>query len=121
MDSQESELIDLENACLDLVSERKNETFVEELLTKRQSGEWHLVHRLCQESGTPPVAGLAEAAHVFVTWLNDPLGDPSFATILFFDDESKRTAGAQYNRARLLRSDSPSSLDNGRRETSPTH
>jgi len=94
----------LENACLDLVTEHRNEPDVRALLTEHQAGEWVSLYRI-HNAAKPKATDAArfDASGVFVTWLPDPTGDPSFVLILFFDDCSKWSAAAQYNRSRLLR------------------
>jgi hypothetical protein len=39
---------------------------------------------------------------LFTTWLPDPMGHDAYAVILFYDDESKWSMAAHYNRGRLL-------------------
>jgi hypothetical protein len=39
---------------------------------------------------------------LFATWLADPMADEAYAVILFYDDESKWSMAAHYNRRRLL-------------------
>ena len=104
MDELESVNVDLENACLDFVTERANEADVRTLLTAHQAGEWVSLDRVRRIAA--PVsngAGRFDASGVFVTWLPDPSGDSSFVLIIFFDDCSKWSTAAQYNRSRILR------------------
>jgi hypothetical protein len=117
MGTQEVDLANLENACMDLVSERKYEPFLSELLRKQQKGDWARVQDLCRQSGTP-MAGLVDAPHLFVTWLEDPSTDSSFAMIIFYDDDLKWTSGAQYNRSRLFQSSDTDSAPASRQEPS---
>lgn len=95
---QDEELL-LMNSCTDLVSLEKFEAFPRHLLSGRQAGEWVSVQRLCQQVGVD--AGYLKS-DLFVVWLADPLGNDSYAVVLFYDDESKWTMAAHYNKQRLL-------------------
>ena len=100
---QDEEII-LLNACTDLVSLKKWETFPTRLLSKR-SGEWISVRELCQQIG---VAAEDLTPELFATWLADPKVNDGYVVILFYDDESKWSMAAHYNRARLMGDSSPS-------------
>ena len=97
----EPEPIDLTNACLDLVTMRSKEPFVVALLTGRPRAEWAPVPGLCRESGVAVDDEIAGAPNLFVTWLADPGADPAYCVVVFYDDDSKWTCGAHYNRGRL--------------------
>ncbi len=89
----------LYNTCTDLVSMRKNKAFPLHLLGSRRAGEWICVHELCQNLGMAPdeiKPGL------YATWLADPLGHDAYVVVMFYDDESKWSMAAHYNRGRLL-------------------
>jgi hypothetical protein len=94
-----TEFFDLINACADLVSLQQNDPFVVGLLTEMQAGEWVPVQSLCRDRGLPLREG---ASNLFVTWLADPLGNSSYVVIIFYDDDSKWTTAAHYNRQRHL-------------------
>lgn len=94
----EAEII-LLNACTDLVSSRKYEAFPTHLLTNRRTGEWVAVRDLCLQTNLPS-GDLG--ADLFVTWLPDPMGHEGYVVVLFFEDESKWSMAAHYNRARLV-------------------
>jgi hypothetical protein len=95
---QDDEIM-LLNACTDLVGSRKREAFPMSLLTTRQAGEWVPVRDICQQIDLPSDDF---GPTLSVTWLPDPTADESYVVILFFDDETKWSLAAQYNRARLL-------------------
>jgi hypothetical protein len=91
--------ITLFNGCTDLVSLRKYEAFPLRLLQSKRSGEWIQVRELCSQVGV--TAGELKP-ELFATWLADPMGHEAYAVILFYDDESKWSMAAHYNRGRLL-------------------
>lgn len=94
----EDDEITLTNACTDLVSLRASEAFPRHLLTNVRPGEWIDVRRACQQVGVAPGELTTD---VFATWLPDPVNVEAYAVILFFDDESKWSMAAHYNRGRL--------------------
>ncbi len=96
--------ITLFNTCTDLVSLRKTEAFPLHLLDSKRSGEWICVRELCLQIGVAPGDLRPE---VFATWLPDPMAHAAYAVIIFYDDESKWSMAAHYNRARLLGGGSP--------------
>lgn len=96
---QDDDEIALVNACADLVGLRKAEAFPRLLLESKQPGEWVCVCEVCHRLGVP-VADLRPG--VFATWLPDPMAHNGYAVILFYDDESKWSMVAHYNRERLL-------------------
>ncbi len=100
----EDEEIALNNACADLVSLKKCEVFVLRLLTSQRPGDWIGVMDLCQQVGVG-VEGLT--AELYATWLPDPKSHAGYVVILFYDDESKWSMTARYNRARLVGGSSP--------------
>ena len=95
----EDEEITLFNGCTDLVSLRKCEAFPLRLLQSKRSGEWLRVREFCSQVG---VAAGELKPELFATWLPDPMGHDAYAVILFYDDESKWSMAAHYNRGRLL-------------------
>jgi hypothetical protein len=95
---QDEDLVQLNN-CTDLVSLKKLEAFPLSLLSSRLVGEWVSVRQQCQQVGLD--AGDMKP-DLFVTWLADPLGNEAYAVILFYDDESKWTLAAHYNKQRLF-------------------
>ena len=82
----QDEEITLFNSCTDLVSLAKWEAFPLRLLGRKRPGEWIGVREFCLEIG------------VGVGQLKPEL----FATWLFYDDESKWSMAAHYNRERLF-------------------
>ena len=91
--------ITLCNACADLVSLKKSEAFPLRLLGTKRSGEWIGVREFCLKIG---VAADDIGPELFATWLPDPMAQEAYAVIMFYDDESKWSMAAQYNRGRLL-------------------
>jgi len=87
------------NTCTDLVSLKKTEAFPLHLLATKRPGEWITVRECCQEIGVP-VGDLSPT--LFATWLLDPMANEAYAVIFFYDDETKWTMAAHYNRDRLL-------------------
>ena len=87
------------NACTDLVSLKKCETFPLRLLGSKPSGEWIGVREFCLQIG---VAAGDLTPELFATWLPDPKAHDGYAVILFYDDESKWSMAAHYNKGRLL-------------------
>jgi hypothetical protein len=90
--------IGLVNACTDLATLRPTEAFALHLLEDKRPGEWVRVRDFCLQIGVPP-GDLGPA--IFATWLPDPLANEAYAVVVFYDDESKWSMTAQYNRARL--------------------
>src|SRR5438309_2074831 len=95
---QDEELV-LLNTCADLVSLKKFEAFPLQLLRSQTGGEWVGVRELCQQIG---VSADNLKPELFATWLPDPLGRDGYVVVLFYDDESKWTMAAHYNRERVL-------------------
>ncbi len=91
--------ISMLNACSNLVSLRKTEGFVRHLLTSKRAGEWIGVRECCLQTG---VAAGELGGKLFATWLPDPVGQDGYVVILFYEDESKWSMAAPYNRGRLL-------------------
>jgi hypothetical protein len=89
----------LSNFCTDLVSLKKHEAFPLHLLSSKCRGDWLSVRDLCLQIG---VVADNLKADLFVTWLPDPMGQDSYVVVIFYDDESKWTMAAHYNRQRLL-------------------
>jgi hypothetical protein len=90
----------LSNACTDLVSLKSLEVFPLKLLTTRAAGAWENVRELCQDVGVNPTI---LPPSFFVSWLPDPVCTDHYAVILFYDDETKWSTVAHYNRGRLMR------------------
>ena len=95
----EDDEITLINACTDLVTNKAAEAFPRRLLGHIRRGEWVGVRDFCAQVGVAP-AGLK--AELFATWLPDPAAHDAYAVILFYDDETKWSMAAQYNRGRIL-------------------
>lgn len=87
------------NACTDLVSLRACEGFLSFLLGSKSPGEWVPVRESCSLLGVA-MNDLGEG--LFAAWLSDPTAEDGYAVILFYDDETKWSMAAHYNRARLL-------------------
>jgi hypothetical protein len=85
--------------CADLVTLRKTEAFPLSLLNDRQPGEWVAVKTVCQLTGTDSKDVKPELVS---TWLPDPFGDPDYVVMIFYDDETKQSFAAHYNKRRLL-------------------
>jgi hypothetical protein len=100
----EDEEITLFNGCTDLVSLAKWEAFPQRLLGGKRPGEWIRVVEFCQQIG---VAAGQLGPELFATWLPDPTAHEAYVVILFYDDESKWSMAAHYNRGRLLGDASP--------------
>src|SRR5437764_10911164 len=96
--------ITLFNTCTDLVSLKKAEAFPLHLLQSKRPGDWVCVREVCQRIGVTPGDLRPE---VFATWLPDPMAHDGYGVILFYDDESKWSMAAHYNRARLLGGGTP--------------
>jgi hypothetical protein len=95
----EDEEIALLNGCTDLVSLRKCEAFSLRLLQGKRPGELVRIRELCLQAG---VAAGELKPELFAAWLADPTAVEAYAVILFYDDESKWSMAAQYNRRRLI-------------------
>ncbi|MCC9606232.1 hypothetical protein LOC68_18905 [Blastopirellula sp. JC732] len=91
---------ELENLCCDLVSERRYEPFLIQLL-RTDAGHWQRVLDLAQRSGIDLSQFRDLMMELSVVWLNHPTGDPSYVAILFYDFDSKWTKGADYNFVRV--------------------
>ena len=91
--------IPLFNGCTDLVGLRKCEAFTLHLFQSKRSGEWVQVREVCSDVGA--AAGELKP-ELFATWLPDPMGREGYAVILFYDDESKWSMAAHYNKGRLV-------------------
>jgi hypothetical protein len=100
----QDEDITLCNACTDLVSLKKLEAFPRHLFGDKRPGEWVGVRAFCAQVGV--TAGDLKP-QLFATWLADPMGQDGYALLLFYDDDSKWSMTAQYNRLRLLGRASP--------------
>ncbi len=85
--------------CADLVTLKDSEAFPLTLLTLHKSADWVPVGKLCQKIG---IATIGIKDELVVTWLPDPSGNRNYAVIIFFDDESKESFAANYNRSRFL-------------------
>ena len=94
---QDEEIV-LCNACTDLVSLKKCEAFPLRLLGGKRLGEWVGTREFCQQIG---VNAEELPAELFTAWLPDPKAHDGYVVILFYDDESKWSMVAHYNRARL--------------------
>lgn len=94
----ENELTDLLDKCADVVSQKSSEKFLLSLLTQKRMGHWTAAGELAQQTGAD-LTGIGP--DLYVTWVDDPSGNPAYALVLFFDDETKLTAAAQFNRAVL--------------------
>ncbi len=102
--------ITLCNICTDLVSLRKNEPFLRQLLASKPPGEWVSLRGFCTQAGL----SVGEIKpDLFATWLPDPLSDDAYAVVMFYDDESKWSMAAHYNRVRLLGDASPQQTSGG--------
>jgi hypothetical protein len=99
--------INLCNACTDLVSLRTSEAFPRQLLENKRPGEWIGVRAFCEQIGIAPGDVKPE---LFATWLPDPTAQDGYAVVLFYDDESKWSMAAHYNRGRLLDSARPNQV-----------
>jgi len=90
---------DLLEYCSELVSLKKYEAFPRQLLTCRRAGEWVPVRQLREQTGL----GFEEPKPELVAvWLNDPFGNTDYVVMVFYDDDSKWSFAAHYNRQRLL-------------------
>jgi hypothetical protein len=103
----QDEEITLFNACTDLVTLKKYEAFLLRLLNDKGVGEWIGVRELCWQIG---VADDELTAVLFATWLPDPKAQDGYVVIMFYDDESKWSMAAHYNRARLVGGALPSQV-----------
>jgi hypothetical protein len=93
--------------CADLLTLRKTEAFPLGLLKDREPGEWVPVKTVCQSAG---IASQELRPELVSTWLPDPFGDQDFVIIIFFDDETKRSMAANYNKRLLLETHSAASM-----------
>ena len=88
-----------ENFCLDLVTQKRAEPFVLTLLRDRAEGEWVGVNEICQTVG---LSATTMKTELVATWLPDPFGEQGFVVLIFYDNETKRSFAAHYNREPLL-------------------
>jgi hypothetical protein len=95
---ENEEIIPL-NACTDLVALKRNEAFPFHLLSDHRAGEWVNVRDLCRQAG---VNGAEVRPNLFAAWLADPLGNAGYAVVLFYDDLSKWSLTAHYNKQRSI-------------------
>jgi hypothetical protein len=102
--------ITLCNACTDLVSLKSAEAFPQQLLANQPAGAWIGVADFCGKVGLVH-GGIGES--VFATWLPDPIAHESYVVIFFYDDESKWSMTAQYNRGRFMRASAGSKSNTG--------
>jgi hypothetical protein len=100
----EDEELDLLDTCLDLVCLKKHEAFPLGLLSSKGAAEWVSVRTLCQKVGVD--AGDLTPS-LFATWLSDPAENQGVVVILFYDDDSKGTAAAHFNKQLLLENAKP--------------
>lgn len=89
----------LSNLCTDLVSLRRLEPSLLCLFQCKQAGEWTPVGELYDSAGGSPESIKSE---LVAAWLPDPSGDRGYAVIVFYDDETKWSFAAHYNKDRLL-------------------
>jgi hypothetical protein len=89
----------LSNLCTDLVSLQRLEPSLLCLFQCKQAGEWTRVSELYDSAGgsSEPIRPELVAA-----WLPDPFGDADYAVIVFYDDATKWSFVAHYNKERLL-------------------
>lgn len=97
-DAEDDEII-LCNTCTHLVALKKTEAFPLRLLETKRPGDWTSVREFCLQIG---VTAANVTPDLYVAWLPDPKGHAEYAVILFYDDESKWSMAAHYNRARLV-------------------
>lgn len=90
----------LSNLCTDLVSLRRLEPGLAYLFRDKTPGTWTLVRDLYERAGQPDDSIKPQLA---AAWLPSP-GDPDYAVVVFFDDETKWALTADYNVARLMKS-----------------
>ena len=103
----QDEEITLLNACMDLVSLKRWEAFPLRLLGGKRPGEWIGAREFCQQIG---VAADNLTAELFAAWLPDPKARDGYVVIMFYDDESKWSMAAHYNRERLVGGALPSQV-----------
>jgi hypothetical protein len=89
------------NDCLDLLTLKKNEAFPRSLLSTKAPGEWVGVRMMCADLGLSSAADLKP--ELYATWLADPGGARDYVVVIFYDDESKWSTTASYNRAAVSR------------------
>jgi hypothetical protein len=101
----EDELDHISNVCADLVSEKRLEPALLDLLRDHPAGVWVPMRELYARGGAGDdgIPGSVAAA-----WLPSPAGDSGYAVISFYDDDLKWSMSAVYNVARLLRTPRPS-------------
>jgi hypothetical protein len=88
------ELDQLSNLCAEIVSERRWEPALLRLFQDTPAGEWVPLGELTESADSP--------ATLAASWVKTP--DTDFALVLFFDTETLWSMHADYNLARLLRS-----------------
>lgn len=86
------------NVCTDLVSLRKLEPALIHLFRDTTPGVWVPVRELYARAGH---SGEAIKTGLAAAWLPSP-GDPDYAVVVFFDNETKWSLTADYHAARLL-------------------
>jgi hypothetical protein len=91
--------ITLFNACAELLSLKKWEAFPLRLLSNKGAGEWIGAQEFCQQIG---VGANDLTPELYAAWLPDPKAHDGYVVIVFYDDESKWSMAAHYNRARLV-------------------
>ena len=57
------------------------------------------MNTVCQLTGTAPQDIKPE---LVLTWLSDPFGNQEYVIIVFYDDDTKQSFAAHYNKRRLL-------------------
>ncbi len=95
IDGDDNEL----NLCAELVTLRDCDAFPLALFNDYQAGEWVRVEALCQKTA---IALAGTKADLFTPWLPDPHGVQNYAIIVFYNDATKASFAAQYNKARLF-------------------
>ena len=90
--------------CMDLVTIKNLEPFLLNLFKHHPMGKWCRVRETCEELG---IHASAVKPDVVTVWLDDPFGDEGYAVIMFFDDDTKQSFAANYNKRRLLDADQP--------------
>ena len=93
---EEDALTRLLDLTADIVSQQSAQGFISSLLNQTQMGQWTPAEQLARQSGLD-LNGIGP--ELFVAWLDDVSGDRDYALILFYDDETKLSAAAQYNRS----------------------
>lgn len=84
--------------CSDLVSLKKYEPVLLELLTKKRGAEWSPVQQVCAMVGLANEIPMA----VSVCWLPVPIAKEGYVLIVFYDQDSGWSMTANYNKSRLI-------------------